>query len=76
MTKQEQLIEYIIQDIIDYIVKDQHIEFDKAMEIFYNSETFDKLCDMETGMYLESPAYVYGIYQDEKNFGTIIQSEI
>ncbi len=76
MTKQDQLIEYTIQDIIEYIVEDFHIEYDVAMQRFYNSKTFDKLLDIETGLYLESAAYVYGIFQDEQNFGNLIQAEI
>lgn len=76
MTKQEQLVEYQIQDIIEYIVMDRQIEYDKAMQIFYNSQTFDKLTDIETGLYLESSAYVYGLFQDEMNFGHLIQAEI
>ncbi|MDE7360048.1 MAG: hypothetical protein K2N39_11605 [Lachnospiraceae bacterium] len=76
MTKQEQLVEYQIQDIIAYIVTDIQIEYDKAMDMFYNSQTFDKLTDIETGLYLESPAYVYGLFQDERNFGHLIQAEI
>lgn len=76
MTKKEQLIEYSIQDIIEYIVTDQHIEYDEAMRIFYKSQTFDKLTDTETGLYLESSAYVYGIFQDERNFGNLIQAEV
>lgn len=76
MTKQEQLIEYNIQDIIEYVVQDFRIEYDQAMKIFYNSQTFDKLMDIETGLYLESSAYVYGIFQDERNFGNLVQAEI
>lgn len=76
MSKAEQLMEYSVQDIISYMVEDLKIEYDKAMEVFYNSQTFEKLQDEETGLYLESPAYVYGIFQDERNFGEIIQAEI
>lgn len=76
MTKKDQLIEYSIQDIIEYIVNEQHIEYDEAMRIFYNSQTFDKLSDVETGLYLESSAYVYGLFQDERNFGGLIQAEV
>ena len=76
MTKQELLIEYNIQDIIEYIVEDLRIEYDKAMQIFYNSQTFDKLTDIETGLYLESSAYVYTIFQDELIFGRLVQTEI
>ena len=76
MTKKEQLIEYNIQDIIEYIVMDLQIEYDKAMLIIYNSQTFNKLTDVETGLYRESSAYVYGLFQDERNFGRLIQAEI
>ncbi len=76
MTKKEQMIEYNIQDIIEYIVDDLKIEYDEAMRILYASQTFDKLSDIETGLYLESSAYVYGIFQDERNFGRLIQAEV
>lgn len=75
MSKKEQLIEYQIQDIIEYIVDDLKVEYDEAMRIFYASHTFDKLSDIETGLYLESSTYVYGIFQDEYNFGSLIRAE-
>ena len=43
---------------------------------FEYQETFEKLYQIETGLYLESAAYVYGIFQDERNFGKIVQAEI
>ena len=76
MSKQSQLIEYIIQDIVDMISTDQNIEYDEAMNKFYNSEVFEKLQDQETGLYLESSEYVYDLFKDEMNFGHIIQAEI
>ena len=76
MSKQEQLIEYIIQDIVEMITNNQKIEFDIAMNLLYNSEVFDKLQDKETGLYQESSAYVYDLFQDEMNFGHIVQAEI
>ncbi|MCQ2401873.1 MAG: hypothetical protein MJ059_08140, partial [Lachnospiraceae bacterium] len=76
MTKQEQLIEYVTQDLIELIVMNQKVEYDEAMNLLYNSETFDKLSDVETGLYSESPAYVYGIFQGEQNFGKIVQAEL
>lgn len=76
MCKQNQLIEYMIQDIVDMLTTDQNIEYDEAMNKFYNSETFEKIQDKETGLYLESPEYVYDLFKDELNFGHIIQAEI
>ena len=76
MSKQDQLIEYIVQDIVDMLALDQNIEYDEAMNKFYNSEVFEKLQDKETGLYLESSEYIYDLFKDEMNFGHIIQAEI
>lgn len=76
MGKQEQLIEYIVQDIVDMFATEKNIDYDEAMNRFYNSEVFEKLQDRETGMYLESSEYVYDLFKDEMNFGHIIQAEI
>ena len=76
MCKKDLLMEYLIQDIVDMISTDQKIEYDEAMNKFYNSEVFEKLTDQETGLYLESPDYVYDLFKDEMNFGHIVQAEI
>ena len=64
-----------IQDIISFIVEDEKIEYDKAIDNFYSSKTFKKLSDPATGLYRESAAYVYELYKSEKLFGTITQDE-
>lgn len=76
MDKKEILMEYNTQDIIEFIVQDFGVEYDEAMRRFYNSEVFEKLRNPETGLYLESPAYVYGLFRDESKFGKIVQAEI
>ena len=76
MGKQEQLIEYIVQDIVVMFSSDQDIEYDEAMNKFYNSKVFEKLQDKETGLYMESSEYVYDLFKDEINFGRIVQAEI
>ncbi len=76
MGKQEQLIEYIVQDIVDMFSSDQNIEYDEAMNKFYNSKVFEKLQDKETGLCMESSEYVYDLFKDEINFGRIVQAEI
>lgn len=76
MGKQEQLIEYIVQDIVDMFSSDQDIGYDEAMNKFYNSKVFEKLQDKETGLYMESSEYVQDLFKDEINFGRIVQAEI
>ena len=66
----------MIQDFVEIIVDTQKIEYDEAMAMLYSSSVYDKVLDTETGLYRESPAYVYGLFQDEMNFGRIVQAEI
>ena len=71
-----QMIEYMVQDLVEMLTEIQSIEYDEAMRVIYSSQVYDKLIDKETGLYRESPAYVYGLLQDELNFGHIVQAEI
>ncbi len=70
------LTEINIQEIIMYIVEDEDIEYDAALDEFYNSVTFSKLSDKETGLYRESSAYVYELYKAEKRTGTFPHSDV
>ena len=46
------------------------------MHTIYDSDIYEKLMDAETGLYRESPSYVFGLLQDEINFGHIVQAEV
>jgi predicted transcriptional regulator len=70
------LKEFLIADIIAFIMKDTGVSADDAMERFYNSQVFERLEDAGTGLYMESSAYVYELYKDECNYGRIVQMEI
>ena len=76
MTKINQMMEYMIQDLIEIITEDRGIEYDVALAELFNSQIYEKVMDEETGLYRESPSYVYSLYQDELNFGKIVQAEI
>ena len=76
MSKQEMLMEYTTQDLVERLTQELSIGYDEAMRILYASETFDKLSDSETGLYLEGSAYVYELLTDELQAGHIVQNEI
>jgi len=65
MSKIDVLTEAITQEIIGFLIADRSLELDEAMNLLYNSDLFDKLQDIETGLYLESSAYVYELLKDE-----------
>ncbi len=66
----EFLVEYISAKVVEWLMKDQNLGMEEALLLFHNSETFDKLCNRKTDMYIESPAYVYDILQEELRYGT------
>lgn len=72
MNKRTQyLVEGITKDIITYLMQDNGYDLSTALKEFYNSETFAKLSDEATGLYIESSAYVYEILKEELRYGKI-----
>ncbi len=60
MTKEKTfqfLLEAISTDIIGWIIRDNGVSLGEAVSTWYNSETFSKVSEPATGMYIESPAY-------------------
>lgn len=66
------LVEGITKDIIAYLMEDSGCDLPTALKEFYNSETFAKLSDETTGLYVESSAYVYEFLKGELLHGKII----
>ena len=76
MSDRDFLIEANIQDVLKYIITEFGLSITEARRRFYVSEVFAKLQDMDTGLYLESPAYIYDLYQNEVKNGKMVQEEI
>lgn len=58
------------------LVNENNVEYDEAMNTFYSSIVYEKLIDTETGLYLESTPYIYGLLKDELKNGALLQNEI
>lgn len=76
MSDREFLIEANTQDVLKLLIADCELSIPKAMRRFYISEVFEKLQDIDTGLYLESPAYIYDLYLNELKNSKIVQDEI
>lgn len=59
------LLEAISSDIIGWLIRDMDFTLNEALSAWYNSETFEKVSDPATGMYIESPAYNYEFLKGE-----------
>lgn len=63
------LIEAISTDIIGWLIRDNGLSLSDAISTWYNSETFEKVSEPATGMYIESAAYNYDFLKRELMFG-------
>lgn len=61
----EIMTEDMSAELISLLVRNYHLSLDKAMDTLYNSKTFDRLEDKETGLYFQSPGYVFSFIQSE-----------
>ena len=64
--KQQMMIEMNTQEIIAQIIEDEHLSIDDAMKKFYTSVAFEKLSDVETGLYLEGADYLVEYFKRRK----------
>ena len=70
--KVQYLVEGITKDIIAYLMQDNNMDLLSSVNLFHNSETFEKLSDESTGLYIESSAFVYEILKSEIKMGKIL----
>lgn len=68
MTDKQFLIEGITKDIVGYLIEDyDHLQ--SALRRLYNSDTYAKLLDERSGLYIQSSRYVYDFLQNEIKTG-------
>ena len=66
MSKNGQLlIEFIGKEVTKLLMEEYGWDVRKAMDTFLRSKTYALVEDEDTGLYYQSPAYVFSILQDE-----------
>lgn len=66
MTNDEQfLIENLTTELILLVVEEENRSLQEAIDRVYNSETYAKLLDLRTGLYTQSPRYLYDFLKSE-----------
>ena len=76
MKKSEMLMEFVTQDIVAWIMDEENVDLEEALNRFYSSVTFEKLTDEDTRLYLDSPASIYSLYCKERATGRFVQMEV
>ena len=55
----------LITGVIELIAKDERISLDEARDKLYSSRIIDLIDDDETGLYGESPLFVFSLFKQE-----------
>ena len=74
MNSQQQnfLIAYTIGRMTEFLIEDYRLSIATALQFIYNSDTYHKLNQIETGLYEQSPSYVYELLDKEYRTGRTI----
>jgi len=59
------MVEGMISDLIQLLMERQGLSMVEALDIVYNSKTYENLLNPETRLYFQSPRYVYSYLEDE-----------
>jgi hypothetical protein len=62
--KFEYLKSFLVARVVQIIAEKEHFGIKESFAKFYNSSIAEKLENRKTGLYLESPAYIYELYKE------------
>ncbi|WP_337521966.1 hypothetical protein [Segatella sp.] len=65
------LINARIKDMAMWLMEDFKYSLEEALDCVYNSELFEKLQDLKTGLYYQSSGYNYELLKEEMKYGKI-----
>ena len=71
MSKEQFMIEELVKDLVLKLMEERRITMAEALGLVYNSDTYEKILDLETGLFSQSTAYVYAILAQELSEGTL-----
>jgi len=64
--------EDMLSELVTLMMERRHYSANEALETVYNSETFLHLSDKDTGLYYQSPGYVYSFLDNELREGRFV----
>lgn len=64
MTNEQKFLKQsITQRMVGYVMLDRNLPMLEAFKAIYQSPKFALLCDTSTGLYTQSPLYVYSVFK-------------
>ena len=65
------LIDSLVEQLALWAMRDYRLSMVEALQLVFNSQLYEKVIDLETGLYYQSAAYNYGLLKHEIDFGKI-----
>ena len=59
------LKEALSKDLIAMLMERKNMSMEEAFRYYYASDTFKKISDSNTGLFFQSPGYVFSYLEDE-----------
>lgn len=63
------LIDSQIEQLAIMAVEEYKLSISQALELVYNSQVYEKIMDLETGLYYQSAKYNYEMLKHEIKYG-------
>jgi len=63
------MVECLERDLVASLVEKENMELETALDTLYSSDTYSALNDPATGLYYQSPGYVYDYLNQEMHTG-------
>ncbi len=65
------LVECLAKELIEMLMRDYGWDMNKAIDVFYSSDTYTKLENSNAGLYYQGAIYVYSFLKEELETGFV-----
>ncbi len=65
------LIDSLVEQLTLMAVEEYKLSVPQALQLVYNSQLYEKITDLETGLYYQSAKYNYELLRHEMKYGKI-----
>ncbi|MBR4153741.1 MAG: hypothetical protein IKT96_00110 [Paludibacteraceae bacterium] len=70
-TETKFLISILVEKLTIQVMNDYNLSEAEALDLIYNSQLYEKILDLETGLYYQSAGYNYELLKSEIEYGKI-----
>ena len=66
------LINSLVEQLTLMVIEEYNLSIPQALELVYNSQLYEKIMDIDSGLYYQSAKYNYEMLRHEMKYGKII----